>query len=234
MLNTTNSKWKTIFKGTVIILLILVSLGLIFNEQIEDQLVSTYRPIITAKTIQQNKRKHANYDFDNVKALDLQSVAKSRLNAERIPVIGSILVPKVKVHLPIAKGTSNTTLALTAGTLRADQKMGKGNYPLAGHNMMKKDVLFSPLYFKSKVGDKVYLTDMKQIYTYKITIRKFIKATDTSVIKQTQKPMITLITCDSTGNNRLMLRGILIGHESFNQANNKLQKQFSNKFNSQL
>lgn len=50
-------------------------------------------------------------------------------------------------------------------------EMGKGNYALAGHNMsnLGPKVLFSPLYYRAKVGQKIYLTDMKNVYTYKIT-----------------------------------------------------------------
>ncbi len=84
------------------------------------------------------------------------------MNAQKIHVVGEILVPKSKIHLPIAKGVANETLALAAGTMRADQKMGEGNYPLAGHHMVRKDILFSPLYFKTKVGDTIYLTNMKK------------------------------------------------------------------------
>ncbi len=84
------------------------------------------------------------------------------MNTNRLEVVGEILVPKSSIHLPIGLGVANTTLALAAGTMRQDQKMGKGNYPLAGHHMVNRHVLFGPLYFKTKVGDNIYLTDLKK------------------------------------------------------------------------
>lgn len=87
------------------------------------------------------------------------------MNTNRLEVVGEILVPKSSIHLPIGLGVANTTLALAAGTMRQDQKMGKGNYPLAGHHMVNRHVLFGPLYFKTKVGDNIYLTDLKKKYT---------------------------------------------------------------------
>ncbi len=96
--------------------------------------------------------------------------------------------------------------------------MGKGNYPLAGHHMTRKDILFSPLYFKSKVGDRVYVTDMKSVYTYRLYQRTFIAATRVDVVNQTKAPIITLITCDATGAGRLMLRGRLVEQQPFKKS----------------
>ncbi len=143
-------------------ILVLISLGLILNQQIKNWLVTSYQPEITQKSVKKNEKKKANFDFSDAKRLDFSTVARARLNEKDISVVGQILVPSSKVHLPVAKGVSNETLALAAGTLRADQKMGEGNYPLAGHHMVRKDVLFSPLFFKTKVGDSIYLTNMKK------------------------------------------------------------------------
>ncbi|MBT9670724.1 sortase [Secundilactobacillus kimchicus] len=213
------------------LVLLLISLGLIFNQQIKNWLVSSYQPKITAASVAKNNQKKASFDFKQVKSLDFQTVAQARLNASQIHVIGSILVPKANVHLPIAKGVANTTLALAAGTMRPDQKMGKGNYPLAGHHMTRKDILFSPLYFKAKVGDRVYVTDMKSVYTYRLYQRTFIAATRVDVVNQTKAPIITLITCDATGAGRLMLRGRLVEQQPFKKVAQSIQKQLAGGFN---
>lgn len=214
-------------------ILLLISLGLIFNQQIKNWLVSSYQPKVTAKIVERNNQKKASFDFGAVKSLNFSMVAQARLDATNLLVVGEMLVPKAKVHLPIGKGVSNTTLALAAGTMRADQQMGQGNYPLAGHHMVRKDILFSPLFFKSKVGDAVYLTDLKKIYTYKLYERKYIAATRVDVVNQTKKPILTLVTCDATGAGRLMLRGKLTDTTKFKSADQRLQKQFAAKFNNQ-
>lgn len=214
-----------------ITLLILVSLGLIFNQQIKNYLVSSYQPKVTAKTAAANDKKSADFNFKNAKSLNFSTVAKARMNAQKIHVVGEILVPKSKIHLPIAKGVANETLALAAGTMRADQKMGEGNYPLAGHHMVRKDILFSPLYFKTKVGDTIYLTNMKKVYTYKVYKRAFIDATRVDVVNQTRSKIITLVTCDATGARRLMIRGKLTATTKYSDTPVSVQKQFAAKFN---
>ena len=140
-------------------------------------------------------------------------------------------MPQSKVHLPIAKGISNEVLALTAGTMRPDQKMGEGNYPLAGHHMTSQTILFSPLYWKTRVGQKIYLTDAKRVYEYQVSVRKFIPATDVQVIAQTKQKLVTLITCDATGANRLMIRGKYVKQMAYKDAPTSVQKGFHGSFN---
>lgn len=218
-------------RWVAVVILLLISVCLIFNQQIKDYLVNTYRPNITRQTIQQNSKKKANYDFSNVKDLNLQSVAQARAKKQPINIIGEITVPDINMTIPIANGVDNTTLALAAGTLRSDMKMGEGNYALAGHNMANgSKILFSPLYYHAKVGQMVYITDLKRVYEYKIYQRKFIAATDVQVVNNTSNKIITLITCDATGARRLMIRGNYVKSEPFKQAPAKVQKNFSEKY----
>ncbi|MFD1420466.1 class A sortase [Lactiplantibacillus songbeiensis] len=216
----------------VFVILIALSLALIFNEQIKSWLVSSYAPTVTAKSVKKNQTKKGNFDFSKVKSLDFQTVAKARMNKSSIHVIGSIAIPSIDLYLPIGNGVSNETLALAAGTLKADQTMGSGNYALAGHHMIKHGALFSPLYYKSKVGQMIYLSDMSHIYEYKTTQRSFIAATDVQVIDDVPgKKLVTLITCDKTGAGRLMIRGTYVKKWQFRQAPTGIQKSFSSHFN---
>ncbi|QMU09112.1 class A sortase [Levilactobacillus suantsaii] len=218
--------------GTLIfLLLILVSLGLIFNEQIKTWMVSSYQPKVMTGSVRRNQKKKATYDFKKVKSLDFSTVAKARLKSKDIHVVGQILLPQSNIHLPIGKGVSNEVLALTAGTMRPDQKMGEGNYPLAGHHMVSHTVLFSPLYFKTKLGQSIYLTNAKTVYQYKVTVRKFIPPTDVQVVNQTKRKLVTLITCDATGANRLMIRGKYVQKMPYKQAPESVRKGFAGSFN---
>ncbi|WP_251548098.1 class A sortase [Limosilactobacillus caecicola] len=216
------------FRWTAVVILLIVSVVLIFNQQIKYYLVGSYHPTVTKQTVKQNNKKSANYDFSNVQDLNLQSVAKARARKQSIKVIGVISIPAIKMSIPIGKGVDNNTLALAAGTMRADQKMGEGNYALAGHNMAHGSrILFSPLYYDAKVGQKVYLTDMTRIYEYQITERKFIAATRVDVVNDTPQKIITLITCNKTGSRRLMIRGKFVKSMKFKQAPKSVQKSLS-------
>lgn len=218
-------------RWTVVVILLIVSVCLIFNQQIKEHLVSTYRPQVTRQTIKRDARKKATYNFSDVKDLNFQTVAKARAKKQPINVIGEITVPDIKMTIPIANGVNNTTLALAAGTMRPDMKMGQGNYALAGHNMANgSKILFSPLYYHAKVGQMIYITDLKKVYEYKIYQRKYIAATDVQVTNNTKQKIITLITCDATGARRLLIRGHYIKTEPFKQAPQQVQKNFSDKY----
>lgn len=227
-------KRRNWLRWTAVVILLVASVIMIFNNQIKNYLVDGYHPQVTRQSIKKNQNKKGNYDFSNVKDLNLQTVAKNRANKQNVNIIGTIAIPDIDMSIPIAKGVDNNTLALAAGTMREDQQMGKGNYALAGHNMAHgSKILFSPLYYHAKVGQKVYLTDLNKVYTYKITERKFINADRVDVVNDTKDPIITLITCDATGDRRLMIRGKLQKTQKFKNAPVKVQKALSSKYTNQ-
>ncbi|PAK87620.1 class A sortase [Lentilactobacillus parakefiri] len=225
---------KKVLINVVFVLLLIVALGMIFNRPIKNELIKSYQPKITQQTVAKTERRakaqtkrhkqNVSYDFKKVKSLDFQTAARARMNTNAIEVVGEILLPKSHIHLQIGLGVANNTLALAAGTMRPDQQMGKGNYPLAGHHMVNRHVLFGPLYFKTKVGDQIYLSNMTRVYQYKVYQRKFIAATRVDVVRQTRQPIVTLITCDATGAGRLMIRGKLQKSYRVSQATPKLKR----------
>lgn len=218
-------------RWVAIVILLVVSVCLIFNQQIKEHLVGSYRPTITRQSIKQDRQKKAAYNFNDVKDLNFQTVAQARAKKQPINIIGEITVPAIDMTLPIANGVNNTTLALATGTMRPDMQMGQGNYALAGHNMANgSKILFSPLYYHAKVGQMVYITDLDRVYEYRISQRQFIDATDVQVVNNTPQKIITLITCDATGARRLMIRGDFVKSEPFKQAPTKVQKNFSTKY----
>lgn len=218
-------------RWVAIVILLVVSVCLIFNQQIKEHLVGSYRPTITRQSIKQDRQKKATYNFNDVKDLNFQTVAQARAKKQPINIIGEITVPAIDMTLPIANGVNNTTLALATGTMRPDMQMGQGNYALAGHNMANgSKILFSPLYYHAKVGQMVYITDLDRVHEYRISQRQFIDATDVQVVNNTPQKIITLITCDATGARRLMIRGDFVKSEPFKQAPTKVQKNFSTKY----
>lgn len=79
--------------------------------------------------------------FPRLKVLILPRLLNlgSKNNAK---AVGAIAIPSVHMYLPILKGLSNDSLSTGGGTMRPDQKMGHGNYPLAGHYMTANGSLF--------------------------------------------------------------------------------------------
>lgn len=178
-------------------LAILISLGMLFNGPIRSQVVKymtlRQQKDLTAQQIEKNNQKKGDFDFKKVTSLDNKSVAKALVWGD-VAVLGKIAIPSVEMYLPIMKGISEPVLMQGGGTMKADQKMGaENNYALAGHS---QPFIFLPI-SETKLGDKIYITDLKKIYTYKITVKRSIDPHETSVIDDVAgKKMITLITCD--------------------------------------
>jgi sortase A len=79
--------------------------------------------------------------------------------------------------------------------------------------MTNQGILFSPLK-QVALGDKIYLTDMKQVFTYQVTTKKTINETQVQWIDDVPgKKLVTLITCASPTEgevNRIAVQGDLI------------------------
>lgn len=132
---------------TIGIVLFVLGVALIFNKQIMGFIVS-HMSNQAIEQFDEQKAQNADdvsFDFGKVENISLQDVLKAQMNQGDVHSIGALSVPDVSLQLPILYGISNTNLAIGAGTLKKDMKMGQGNYALAGHNMNNDKTLFSPL-----------------------------------------------------------------------------------------
>lgn len=174
----------------------------------------------TVEQIKENEQQEndVDFEFEAVQSLSIADVLRAQASAENYPVIGSIVVPSVDMEVPILKGVSNSALAVGAGTMKPDQKLGTGNYALAGHYIEGRDVLFGPLYH-AELGDSIFLTDLDQIYEYKINHKETIAATDVHVIDDRPgQTKLTLITCADSGYNRLAVEADFVISTNLNFA----------------
>ena len=210
--HTKNTTKKTWIIRIVAVILLIVGLGMIFNSQIRDIMVrqnqTTALKKLNKETVKKNQKKEGMFDFSKVEEIDFGQVTKSRVK-NTADAIGAIAVPSVNMYLPIMKGLSNDAMSTGGGTMRPDQVMGKGNYPLAGHYMTAKGVLFSPLE-NTKIGEKIYLTNLDKIYVYRIYMKKIVDPTAVWLVDNTKQNIVTLITCADGGVNRWAIRGKLI------------------------
>ncbi|MGX7420488.1 class A sortase [Carnobacterium gallinarum] len=205
-----NAKSKII--NIVAILLLIIGLFLIFLNPIKNWLVETMSASnnvsnVTAAEIKKNNTRDGDFDFDKVVDLDASNIIRARLYQADMAVVGGIAVPDVKINLPITRGISNYNLAVGAGTMKPDQVMGEGNYALAGHNMIDKGLLFSPL-DKLNMGDEIYLTDLEYIYVYKTSFIETVNPDRVDLIDDVEgKKLVTLVTCNPDGSKRLVIQG---------------------------
>lgn len=217
--------------------LILLSLALIFNAQIRDIFMvwntNKYQVSqVTKEKIEENKETEGNFDFDSVKSISSEAVLAAQWDAQQLPVIGGIAIPEVEINLPIFKGLDNVNLFYGAGTMKANQKMGEGNYSLASHHIFTAEnasqMLFSPL-VNAKAGMKIYLTDKDKVYTYEIREVKHVtpdrvdEIEDRDGIKE-----ITLVTCvDSDATERIIVKGDFKEVKAYSETSDDILNAFN-------
>lgn len=204
---------KKLGKIFLTIIVLLTALVLIFNEPIKVKLVQQVSQSrlehLSKDQIRQNNLRDASFDFSKVKPITVKQAAKAAVK-NNAAAIGKIAIPSVSLKLPIVKGVDDTSLATGGGTLKPDEKMGEGNYALAGHYMTDKGALFSPI-ARVQIGDLIYITNLKNVYTYKVELKQVISPRATwTMNNQPRTKMITLITCADGGANRWLVQGKLV------------------------
>lgn len=178
--------YKKMIVAVLVISGILFVLSPFIKESIIINLNKNKNFDLTAEQAEQNNAQKASFDFEAIQPPSILETIKASLDRESKAVIGRITISDVNLKLPILKGTTNQNLLYGATTMRPDQKMGEGNYPLAGHHMKRESLLFGPLLNIEK-GDTVKITDFKKDYIYAVTSKQFISEMDTDVIQETKK-----------------------------------------------
>ncbi|MEC1487793.1 class A sortase [Bacillus subtilis] len=211
------------YKKMIITVFILFGLLLISSPYIKGGIIaylskSQSESALTVEQLKKNNEREAEFEFDSIKPPELMDAVKAGFDHDKKAVIGRITIKSVDLELPIVKGTTNENLLIGAATMRRDQKMGEGNYPLAGHHLKQKNLLFGPLE-NIKTGAQIVITDFKKDYIYSVTSKDIISEMDADVVEETNKKEITLITCDKAvkTEGRLVVKGELV--DSFGHTN---------------
>ncbi|MDU4604799.1 MAG: class A sortase [Clostridium perfringens] len=227
------SKTRRYLINILLVTMAIIGIILILNDQIKDYFIKRNSRKYSVENleindIKKNKEMPASFDFDNVKEIDSKSVFMEQYKNKELPAIGGIAIPSVGINLPIFKGLSNEALIYGAGTMSKDQVMGKGNYSLASHHTKNPELLFTPLE-KVKVGEKIYLTDLENIYVYDITSNQKVSPYSVYVLDEIPgKNIVTLVTCgESEGITRIVVQGDLISITPLNKSTQDMKNAFN-------
>ena len=230
-------KRRNLLTNILAVFLILLSLVLIFNSKIRNMFMvwntNKYQVSqVTKEKIEENKEAEGNFDFDSVKSISSEAVLAAQWDAQQLPVIGGIAIPEVEINLPIFKGLDNVNLFYGAGTMKANQKMGEGNYSLASHHIFTAEnasqMLFSPL-VNAKAGMKIYLTDKDKVYTYEITeVKRVTPDRVDEIDDRIGVQEITLVTCvDYDETERIIVKGIFKESKAYSETSEDILKAFN-------
>lgn len=230
-------KRRNLLTNILAVFLILLSLVLIFNSKIRNMFMvwntNKYQVSqVTKEKIEENKEAEGNFDFDSVKSISSEAVLAAQWDAQQLPVIGGIAIPEVEINLPIFKGLDNVNLFYGAGTMKANQKMGEGNYSLASHHIFTAEnasqMLFSPL-VNAKEGMKIYLTDKDKVYTYEIREVKHVTPDRVDEIEDREGVKeITLVTCvDYNATERIIVKGDFKEVKAYSETSDDILSAFN-------
>jgi LPXTG-site transpeptidase (sortase) family protein len=103
-------------------------------------------------------------------------------------------IPKIQVDAIVVEGASRRELSEGPGHMKQTAQPGEtGNAVITGH----RDTFFRHIYELNK-GDQIQVRRNGRTFTYEVTGRKIVMPEDISVIKPTNNPQLTLITCYPT------------------------------------
>lgn len=209
-------------KYSLIALLMTAGIFFLFYNQItgfvyENWLNKNQNELMTSLTkekIEENAKKTKDsknlFDYEAIENID-NGFKMPDINPYKMEnAIGVITIPSVNLEQPILYGTTNENLLMGATTMKPKQKMGEGNYALAGHNHNTRPVLFQPIR-NVKKGADIYITDKKKVYHYKMIKREIVEPERVDVIEDVKgKKLITLVSCYAEdGSNRIIVTGEL-------------------------
>lgn len=210
-----------------VVILFLLGLFFLFYNQIsgiiyENWLAKNQGEVLaemTKESIEENKKnlnEEEKFDYSSIENINsgmgMPKIDPSRMNN----AIGIISIPAVDLEEPIFYGTTNENLWLGATTMKPDQKMGEGNYTLAGHNHHTRSILFQPIR-NVEDGDEIFITDKDKVYTYKVVDKKVVMPERVEVLDDVPgKEIVTLVSCFSKdGSDRIIVTGELSNVANF-------------------
>lgn len=199
------------------------------NQQ--DVAVANY----TAEELQENASDQSNgqFDFNEVRNVSATEVNQVRTDIELgeadLDVLGAVAIPDTNLNTAVIKGMSDVAMVSGAGTMFPDQVMGQGNYTLASHHIgYGTDILLNNISDSVTVGDKIYLTDLTNVYVYETFFVEAVNPDQVQYISQevTGNPIITLMTCTADLTQRWIVQGNLTETVAFGEAPADVQALF--------
>lgn len=199
------------------------------NQQ--DVAVANY----TAEELQENASDQSNgqFDFNEVRNVSATEVNQVRTDIESgeadLDVLGAVAIPDANLNTAVIKGMSDVAMVSGAGTMFPDQVMGQGNYTLASHHIgYGTDILLNNISDSVTVGDKIYLTDLTNVYVYETFFVEAVNPDQVQYISQevTGNPIITLMTCTADLTQRWIVQGNLTETVAFGEAPADVQTLF--------
>lgn len=126
--------------------------------------------------------------------------------------IAILEIPKINLKVVVAEGTEDNIIRYAVGHFEETAMPGDaGNFALAGHRNFDTGEFFLKI-DKLAEGDEIKVTTLDgTVYTYNVTNSFVVQPQDTYILEESDKPIVTLVTCTYDGSERLIVQGALTG-----------------------
>lgn len=137
--------------------------------------------------------------YSDVERPTLEDIINAPTKINTNSYFGSIDIDDLGIHTNTFRNLDRDTnnISMMQGVIGGlkNQKLGRSNYVLLGHNLGYSNVLFSDLP-KAEKGMIIKVSERDVFKTFKVVNKKTVKNTDTTVFNMSKEPKLTLITCD--------------------------------------
>jgi len=152
----------------------------------------------TARTSASDDKALPAGDVPNPDAVDFTLWSPARVKAYRAslvlktdPPIGVLIIPRLKLTVPVFEGSDDETLDRGAGRVKGSVMPGEaGNLAIAGH----RDGFFRVLK-NIAAGDRIQVESRQGTYTYVVAKTRIVDRKDVRVLAGRPGATMTLITC---------------------------------------
>ncbi|MBE1556631.1 class D sortase [Sporosarcina limicola] len=111
---------------------------------------------------------------------------------------GIMKIDKIDFEMVVFEGDSPAVLSKGIGMIEPEKEFGVNNIGLAGHRALSKGKQFNRL-GELRVDDEIEVMTRKGIYNFVIVDTFVVHQSEVSVLKDTEEPLITLVTCTPLG-----------------------------------
>ena len=236
-----------------IALMILVGLSVMFYPVVSDMwntyrnslLISSHKKDVndlSKKQTEQIWNEAVNYNknhkenfikedvFTNLKK-HTKSKYDSHLNISKNGVMGTIVIPKINVEIPIYHGTGEKELQTGVGHMEGTSLPVGGTSShcvLSAHRGLPSAKLFTDL-DKMKKGDLFFLHILDKTLAYKVEDIFTVKPNETDNLSLVEgKDYVTLLTCTpyAVNTHRLLVRGVRTAYKQNQEQNVSILKDY--------
>lgn len=144
-----------------------------------------------------------------IEEVDESSLKNVPFTKKQLKGVLELEIPSIQLKQKVLPETTTENLNVTLTQIKPNQTPGEGNFTIAGHRGYRGDRHFRHLP-NVQNGDEILLHTKEETFVYSIVDSKVIEPTDIAVLEdQEGKSEITLITCTTSGKERIAVKGEL-------------------------